>query len=548
MNQNKEKYKKKSIFSDTLSLKYCIKWRSWETCFLLLAVLQFVLIAGFNLFDTPRAVDSDSAKLFLHAMEIAENKTLLLPGWIYTTTLEIDTAMLPAIPIYLLTGNIYLSFGIANILILSFFLCIILLLFRECGLPLRAALLSCNFLMLPFFYGMLDYFNMMFINGSQYILKVLMPLLFLLLLLLPAEKRKRPGTFFLLGITVFLYGLSAFSSGAYTLLVCAGPILACLILDVLRNGSLRRYSKFPYLVSALIFCAAAAGFCLNILLGLGLGAKGNNMHLLKWQDMFPYLQSCAMGIFQLFGALPDDEVRALSVEGIVYLLKLFFVSGLIFTFLINLKKGFIKAERPSLKQYLIGMVSFNLLILLVCDTRYNTSNTTMEYRYYLPAVVPDILLFTILLDEWNRKWSSLVNKILPLLLLSALLFVEAASFFHARSLLGEHDYCDTLCDYFETLDVKNIIFVDDRETTECCRLKDPGHRFSTWSAEENRMVTVDYYDTTLQKDYYEPHHALVSFSGTVLSDLIGEEKASSYTLASTILWFDIYISDQFLFL
>lgn len=116
---------------------------------------------------------------------------------------------------------------------------------------------------------------MMFINGSQYILKVLMPLLFLLLLLLPAEKRKRPGTFFLLGITVFLYGLSAFSSGAYTLLVCAGPILACLILDVLRNGSLRRYSKFPYLVSALIFCAAAAGFCLNILLGLGLGAKGN---------------------------------------------------------------------------------------------------------------------------------------------------------------------------------------------------------------------------------------------------------------------------------
>ena len=90
MNQNKEKYKKKSIFSDTLSLKYCIKWRSWETCFLLLAVLQFVLIAGFNLFDTPRAVDSDSAKLFLHAMEIAENKTLLLPGWIYTTTLEID--------------------------------------------------------------------------------------------------------------------------------------------------------------------------------------------------------------------------------------------------------------------------------------------------------------------------------------------------------------------------------------------------------------------------------------------------------------------------
>ena len=90
--------------------------------------------------------------------------------------------------------------------------------------------------------------------------------------------------------------------------------------------------------------------------------------------------------------------------------------------------------------------------------------------------------------------------------------------------------------------------MDDRETTECCRLKDPGHRFSTWSAEENRMVTVDYYDTTLQKDYYEPHHALVSFSGTVLSDLIGEEKASSYTLASTILWFDIYISDQFLFL
>ncbi len=84
------------------------------------------------------------------------------------------------------------------------------------ALPLRAALLSCNFLMLPFFYGMLDYFNMMFINGSQYILKVLMPFTFSSAASASCGKKKAPGYLFPFGNHCFsVWAVRLFQRGLY---------------------------------------------------------------------------------------------------------------------------------------------------------------------------------------------------------------------------------------------------------------------------------------------------------------------------------------------
>ena len=95
-----------------------------------LLLIQFLLICVCNLTLIDNNLDCDNAKMFRHIMEIWERKTLVIPDWSYTTTLEIDCGSLLAIPIYGLTDNIYLADGIANILITVLMLAVIFYLFK----------------------------------------------------------------------------------------------------------------------------------------------------------------------------------------------------------------------------------------------------------------------------------------------------------------------------------------------------------------------------------------------------------------------------------
>lgn len=104
------------------NLKKNIRW----ILFAVLALIQYLWIVWFNMANTDRAIDSDSAKLFVHAIEIWNNKSLFLPGWQYTTTLEIDSAMLLALPIYGICKNIYIAFAVSNSFSLAFFVYIII--------------------------------------------------------------------------------------------------------------------------------------------------------------------------------------------------------------------------------------------------------------------------------------------------------------------------------------------------------------------------------------------------------------------------------------
>ena len=182
---------------------------------LLLAEFCFVAYANFRLIE--RTLDCDSAMLMTHAAEMWHTKHVFIPSWVMETMLEIDTALLPAVPLYALFGNIYTAFGLANILVLLaywFFFCSLL---KRMGQSRTARLASCVLVTIPWSFGQLLYFNMMFFSGGYYGIKVLLPLM--LIWLLTTKKEDRGALFYVIfALTTFFSFAFSISTGPYSLI------------------------------------------------------------------------------------------------------------------------------------------------------------------------------------------------------------------------------------------------------------------------------------------------------------------------------------------
>ena len=188
----------------------------FEYTLLLIVIAQVAFLSYMNLFEAPKMIDYDGAKLYKHAIEMWENKSLFIPGWKYITTMELDCSLFLALPIYAVSHNIFTSFGIANIIILS--------IFKRTRLQKGYALLSVSLVLMPYVSGMLEYFNMMFFNGSQYTVKVMVPLLFILLVTTEEDGRKKAGNIAAM-VLYTLWGTAALKNMEDIISVCARSAL-----------------------------------------------------------------------------------------------------------------------------------------------------------------------------------------------------------------------------------------------------------------------------------------------------------------------------------
>ena len=156
----------------------------------IVVVFEIAALVYYNLFHMADMVDCDLAKLMSHVVEMARNHTLFVPGWSYGTTGEMDCSTLLALPLYLLTGNIYLSFALANIVNLGLWFLVLHELCECMGLSGNVRRMVLAFVFTAYDLGMLEYANMLFIGGGQYTYKALIPLIVVVLLELARQERR----------------------------------------------------------------------------------------------------------------------------------------------------------------------------------------------------------------------------------------------------------------------------------------------------------------------------------------------------------------------
>lgn len=287
---------------------------------LLLVQIFLIIICNLTLLD--RNIDGDNAKLFVHIMEMWRNRKIVIPDWSYMTTLEIDCSSLLALPFYAITDNIYLSFGIANIIFMLFLVVTVFYLFK--GNHILYPLFAANLLCIPYAVGMLDYFNMLFFGGAQYIIKVLLPILFIAVLM-NIENSKKIWHIIWLGFSgafIVLLFVTSVSSGIYVFAVGILPIMLVYLGKKILNG--QKIPLYFMVLSSLSLVVTVAGIGLNDRI-MG-GARGNRMILINIYQVLSNTSSCIAGVFELFGgATTEMKLPVFSLEGIAMLVKIIFV-------------------------------------------------------------------------------------------------------------------------------------------------------------------------------------------------------------------------------
>ena len=518
--------------------------------FLLLFCSQIILLIHFNLSDIRYSLDADFANTVYHFRQVIAQGTIALPDWYNTTSLELDGSFLLALPLYYLLHNIFLAVGIANLIFIALYIWIITELLKCAGVQRRFILFTLCILLTPYSFGMLEYFNMLFFAGACYSMKVLVPLLLILLLATQPTAEIRVRRILLILLFLFLLFMTVFSTGFYVLLCGILPVLLTAALQIWKQGGLkpRQYDKKTYALLAATVLTAAAGYAMHQhYYGL---ASRTDMKLTKLDNLAINFRGCIAGLFQVFGAVPSDDIKAMSPQGILYCLRIGTVILLLLAFASGLKKLFRKTENPSfISNCLTALFLFNFLIVLVSDTRYS-GNTNIEYRYLLIGMVPLIPLLGIVLQEKSSAWNLFQSRCV----IAVLFFATAILIVGNDRMISKNwdrsGYAIELSDYFKTQDLESVFFIDDPDTMDFCRAIDSGHKYGYFNSTDQKLeLTFCSYNAAQYGNFYGKKNAIavINLYGNQLSDYLPQEIAQHYTKIGSVEWFDIYTADQVYF-
>lgn len=497
-----------------------------NTALCILLVGQFYMIAFCNLTLIDQNLDCDNAKLFRHVMEMYSQRTLAIPEWSYTTTLEYDCGALFALPLYALTHNIYLSFGIANIVLTGIFIAVIFFLFE--GKEITYPLLCANLICIPYRTGMLDYYNMMFFCGSQYIIKVMTPIILVALLVCvenaECSRRKKAKVIFYTLLYLVFFLITCISSGTYVALCGMVPIgIAYLVYKFIR------WEKIP-LFAWCTFIGSGACFLLGIkanrvIMG---GTRGDTMAFCSVYQLLANISSAFFGMFELFGGTTtESDMQILSLEGIALLGKLCFVILLLICAVIVLIRC-IRKKADMRLLILLTMFFWNYFILNVANTR--AGSATSEYRYHLIGMIPLICAATVILIEGIGRLQGIQQKCIYMAVCGAILFLSTVSYKNIMTQGELNADLKELCEYSRNQDFEYVYMYEASNDSDICRAIDDSTTYLyvsgtgvVWTYDfyscyvdavvqpENTIVAVDYTKYLLEDTFTIGNYTLEKF-------------------------------------
>lgn len=217
-------------------------------------IVQFILTVYFNLKLLESHMGYDSSWSYLKAALIWKEKALISNVWSDQTSVFLDSSMLLAAIIYGITGKLFVSYGLSNLIVL---LGAILLLYKISGLlgfDKKIQLLCINLALCPYMVNGfsvendLGYFNDFISGPAFYSLRALLFLLVIYnFLLLKSGRASKTGIVVSMGLCI----LAGISSGIFMIVVIVIPCIAFLVERCLVENSfsaIRKKKQFIHIV------------------------------------------------------------------------------------------------------------------------------------------------------------------------------------------------------------------------------------------------------------------------------------------------------------
>ncbi len=496
----------------------------WKECVTgAAAALEVLMLFYFNIFHLRDALDHDFAMVMRHVIEMADRHTLFLPYWNYMSQGEMDESSLIALPVYMLTGNIYLGYAIAGIINILLWAWVIWRLLSIANIKPEYRFLAMALIFTIYDLGMLEYTNMLFFAGAYYVYKVLTPLIMLILMLTDWSGRYLIPDIILAVIYTILILFIGIASGTYVLLCGILPVLICFIIPLILKTAPEKRLQW-----AIVTGGTVAVSLIGLAIGLHGGIEAYTYTVGSLDEMFENLPVAAQDVLVLLRALTPYSERITSLAGIMGLIRLamagviliFGLYSLINVFGIQLYRRVRDAAGAALptgwyKRELIqsGLISMSLWTFVILVL------TISQPRYHIIGIVPLMICaamnFAALMekDRITAMPGWLLTAISSILMLVCLFdgFKAETEYFHMQDKnLRTIDQVLALMDEY---DVSTAFNIDDTDMAAKLRFSDPSRVFETFVPEDRSVNNHIFYYTEWDRSAYADRNIILAREG-----------------------------------
>ncbi len=512
-------------------------------------VLFYIYVNIFRLGDV---IDVDFARVLRHVTEMGDKRTVFLPYWNYITTAELDHSAILALPIYILTGNIMLAYGIANLINIAIWCAILYRLLGLTGLDRRGKLLAAALVLTIFDFGMLAYTNMLFIGAEHYTHKVFIPLMFILLILTPVGRRKNAG---MISLGLLFFGLlfvTSISSGIYVFICGIFPVIACLVYRFITGGRTED-TLYRTVISA---CTVITVFAGIIVCKVAHVTPNSELAVFKsMETVRDNLLSTFLDLIEMFRVFPEKNVPVMSLSSVMSIVRLFlFIVVLAFGLRSVGKIASTETTEASgaqtipAEQLLISVFIWNYFILFVSGS---------QQRYHILGAVPLMICAVIELFGFTEKKSKEEGQntkgidpctFLYMIIIGAILLLDLYQvFWGSRQYFHREDYSkavnEAVISFMEDNDAGSAFSLyESGYGTEWLRAADKTRSYETYIPDTGEIINHDFYYTDTDRSAFTDRNAIIATDYEF--DSCPSFIKDNYTLKGEALNYNLYLSEQ----
>ena len=383
------------------------KLRLVSVVLILLFVFQFAMLGYCNFTQIRNHMGYDSSWNYLKSTLIWKEKALINSNWYDDTNLQLDTHMLLVSLIYGLTGNIWLSQGLGNTLLVALLLFFIWKILARLRVGFIGKMIAMNLVICPYLtngfsvFNDLGYFNCVLSGPSFYGLRVLVVLMVFDLFLKIVQDGTLGGLACVIWLGCLLCGLS---SGVYLIVSMLIPYLAYeLEITVIRNEwkqLLRKESIFAY---SCCFSVLAGKLLSRFLWGYE--AIDNKAAWMSLEGLWKSFGSVILGYMKLLQVLPVSGSTYYPIISMTGLLRLgalavfiLIAVSVVFVFRQAMKS---MTERSGAYLFLVNIIVINILALALENASYGAP--IFEERYLIIPFFATVLMVALFIDSLDPR-------------------------------------------------------------------------------------------------------------------------------------------------
>ena len=533
--------------------KYHRKMDAVSFLLTLIFIVQLGMLCYFNFTQLKNHAGYDSSWNYLRSILMWKEKALISPNWYDDTNLQLDTHALLTSLLYGLTGDIWLSFGIGNTVMIALMLLFVWKILDRLDVYFSAKIIALNLVICPYLlngyhvFNDLGYFSCLLSGASFYSLRALL-LLMILYEFVRIRQEQKMG--FLLWIICPGCLLCGFSSGVYLLVAVLVPCLAYMLEMTAITGEwkqlLRRENVFVYLCGA----SMMAGKWLVSRVHW-FAAMDSTMTWTALTNLWNNFISMLLGYLKLMQVLPvsgDDYSPVMSSSGLCRVCGLAIVAVLVisvaWTFRRTLKNW---TEKNGMMLLLCNLVLINGLMLSLCNASYGSR--IFEERYQVIPFLTTVLMAALLLDCLGGK------KLLSLMLsLGLAISIGLVDYQSDRNFLNSSNDAWRMEDIQRLAEEQNagIVYVWGDDITVIARTLrawDPNHIYKAISDEGGyyRHNWGDYLYLDTNEEYTGPTLLVTPREHDLISESVRAEytllDSLEYTVLDSTAHADVYVCD-----